>query len=48
MSESSATPPSYPTLEDVIGNTPEQFRTFIAEETARLAKVIKNAKINLD
>jgi tripartite-type tricarboxylate transporter receptor subunit TctC len=33
---------------DVIGNTPEQFRKFIAEETARLAKVIKNAKINLD
>jgi tripartite-type tricarboxylate transporter receptor subunit TctC len=33
---------------DVIGNTPEQFRTFIREETARLAKVIKSAKIQLD
>jgi tripartite-type tricarboxylate transporter receptor subunit TctC len=33
---------------DVIGNTPQQFRAFIAEETARLAKVINNAKIQLD
>jgi tripartite-type tricarboxylate transporter receptor subunit TctC len=33
---------------DVIGNSPEEFRTFLATETARLAKVIKNAKIQLD
>jgi tripartite-type tricarboxylate transporter receptor subunit TctC len=33
---------------DVIGNSPEEFRAFITAETARLAKVIKNAKIQLD
>jgi tripartite-type tricarboxylate transporter receptor subunit TctC len=33
---------------DVVGNTPEQFRTHIAAETERLAKVIRNAKIQLD
>src|SRR5262245_50479898 len=33
---------------DVIGNSPAEFREFIAAETARLSKVIKNAKIQLD
>ena len=33
---------------DVIGNSPAQFREFLAAETARLSKVIKNAKIQLD
>ena len=33
---------------DVIGNSPAEFRAFLAAETARLAKVIKNAKIQLD
>jgi tripartite-type tricarboxylate transporter receptor subunit TctC len=33
---------------DVVGNTPAQFRAHIEAETARLAKVIKNAKIQLD
>jgi tripartite-type tricarboxylate transporter receptor subunit TctC len=33
---------------DVIGNSPAEFRTFLVEETARLAKVIRNAKIQLD
>src|SRR5262249_12027729 len=33
---------------DVIGNSPGEFRAFIADETARLSKVIKNAKIQLD
>jgi tripartite-type tricarboxylate transporter receptor subunit TctC len=33
---------------DIIGNTPEEFRAFLETETARLAKVIKNAKIQLD
>jgi hypothetical protein len=33
---------------DVIGSSPAEFRAFIAAETARLAKVIKNAKIQLD
>ena len=33
---------------DVVGNTPAQFRAIIEAETARLAKVIKNAKIQLD
>jgi tripartite-type tricarboxylate transporter receptor subunit TctC len=33
---------------DVIGSSPEEFRAFIAFETARLAKVIRNAKIQLD
>ncbi len=33
---------------DVVGNTPAQFRAHIERETARLAKVIKNAKIQLD
>ena len=33
---------------DVIGNSPTEFRAFIEAETARLAKVIKNAKIQLD
>ena len=33
---------------DVIGNSPAEFRAFIAAETARLSKVIKNAKIQLD
>jgi tripartite-type tricarboxylate transporter receptor subunit TctC len=30
---------------DLIGDTPEQFRTFIASETAKWAKVIKDAGI---
>lgn len=33
---------------DVVGNTPAQFRAHIEAETARLAKVIRNAKIQLD
>jgi tripartite-type tricarboxylate transporter receptor subunit TctC len=33
---------------DVIGNSPEEFRAFLAAETSRLSKVIKNAKIQLD
>lgn len=33
---------------DVVGNTPAQFRAHIERETVRLAKVIKNAKIQLD
>jgi len=33
---------------DVIGNTPAEFRAFLEAETARLSKVIKNAKIQLD
>jgi tripartite-type tricarboxylate transporter receptor subunit TctC len=33
---------------DLIGNTPLEFRDYIAAETARMAKVIKNAKIQLD
>jgi tripartite-type tricarboxylate transporter receptor subunit TctC len=33
---------------DVIGNSPQEFRSFLATETARLSKVIKNAKIQLD
>jgi tripartite-type tricarboxylate transporter receptor subunit TctC len=33
---------------DVIGNSPQEFRAFLAAETARLSKVIKNAKIQLD
>jgi tripartite-type tricarboxylate transporter receptor subunit TctC len=33
---------------DVIGNSPAEFTAFLAAETARLAKVIKNAKIQLD
>ena len=33
---------------DVIGNSPAEFRAFLAAETARLSKVIKNAKIQLD
>jgi tripartite-type tricarboxylate transporter receptor subunit TctC len=33
---------------DVIGNTPAEFRTFLEAETARLSKVIRNAKIQLD
>jgi tripartite-type tricarboxylate transporter receptor subunit TctC len=33
---------------DVIGNTPSEFAAFIADETARMAKVIKNAKIQLE
>ena len=33
---------------EVVGNTPEAFRTHIEAETARLAKVIQNAKIQLD
>jgi tripartite-type tricarboxylate transporter receptor subunit TctC len=33
---------------DVVGSTPAQFRTHIETETARLAKVIRNAKIQLD
>jgi tripartite-type tricarboxylate transporter receptor subunit TctC len=33
---------------DVIGNSPAEFRTFIETETARMAQVIKNAKIQLD
>jgi len=33
---------------DVIGNSPDEFRAFLTAETARLAKVIRNAKIRLD
>ena len=33
---------------DVIGSTPAEFRAFIASETARMAQVIKNAKIFLE
>ena len=33
---------------EVVGNTPEAFRMHIEAETARLAKVIQNAKIQLD
>jgi tripartite-type tricarboxylate transporter receptor subunit TctC len=33
---------------EVVGSTPEAFRAFIAEETARLAKVIRGAGIRLD
>ena len=33
---------------DLIGNTPAEFRAYIAAETARMAQVIKNAKIQLD
>lgn len=33
---------------DLIGNSPQEFRTFLEAETARLSKVIKNAKIQLD
>jgi tripartite-type tricarboxylate transporter receptor subunit TctC len=33
---------------DVVGNSPEQFRAHIVAETARLAKVIRDAKIQLD
>lgn len=33
---------------DLIGSSPAEFRAFLEAETARLAKVIKNAKIQLD
>jgi tripartite-type tricarboxylate transporter receptor subunit TctC len=33
---------------EVVGNTPEEFRAFIREETNRLARVIRGAKIQLD
>jgi tripartite-type tricarboxylate transporter receptor subunit TctC len=33
---------------DVIGNSPAEFRDFLQTETARMARVIKNAKIQLD
>jgi tripartite-type tricarboxylate transporter receptor subunit TctC len=33
---------------DVVGNTPAEFRAHIESETARLAAVIKRAKIQLD
>jgi tripartite-type tricarboxylate transporter receptor subunit TctC len=33
---------------DLIGDTPEQFRTFIASETAKWAKVIKDAGIQTE
>jgi tripartite-type tricarboxylate transporter receptor subunit TctC len=33
---------------DVVGNSPAEFRAHIVAETERLAKVIKNAKIQLD
>ncbi len=33
---------------EVVGDTPEEFRAFIAQETERLARVIRGAKIQLD
>jgi tripartite-type tricarboxylate transporter receptor subunit TctC len=33
---------------DVVGNSPAEFRAFLDAEAARLSKVIKNAKIQLD
>jgi tripartite-type tricarboxylate transporter receptor subunit TctC len=33
---------------EAVGNTPEEFRGFIGEETERLARVIRGAKIQLD
>ncbi|MGZ5845261.1 MAG: tripartite tricarboxylate transporter substrate binding protein, partial [Xanthobacteraceae bacterium] len=33
---------------DVVANSPEEFRAFIREETARLAGVIRNSNIQLD
>jgi tripartite-type tricarboxylate transporter receptor subunit TctC len=33
---------------EVVGNSPEEFRAFIREETDRLARVIRGAKIQLD
>jgi len=33
---------------ELVGDTPEEFRTFIREETDRLARVIRAAKIQLD
>ena len=33
---------------DLIGNSPAEFRAFLEAETARLATVIKNAKIQID
>jgi tripartite-type tricarboxylate transporter receptor subunit TctC len=38
-------------LEDgaiLVGNTPEQFMTFIQSEQSRWSKVIKQAKITID
>jgi tripartite-type tricarboxylate transporter receptor subunit TctC len=33
---------------EVVGNTPDEFRAFIRDETDRLARVIRGAKIQLD
>jgi tripartite-type tricarboxylate transporter receptor subunit TctC len=33
---------------ELVGNSPEQFRAFLREETDRLARVIRGAKIQLD
>jgi tripartite-type tricarboxylate transporter receptor subunit TctC len=30
-----------------VGNTPEEYRTFVVEEVARWAKVIKDANIKM-
>ena len=33
---------------DIVGGTPDEFRTFIKAETDRLSVVIRNANIHLD
>jgi len=33
---------------EVVGNTPAEFRSFLKEETERLAAVVRNAKMQLD
>lgn len=33
---------------EVVGNTPAEFRSFLKEETDRLAAVVRNAKMQLD
>jgi tripartite-type tricarboxylate transporter receptor subunit TctC len=33
---------------EVVGDTPDEFRAFIKDETERLARVIRGAKIQLD